>query len=486
MTFCAMNISNTKFLNKILLFLLFLGSLGISTQLKAGNEGYLIRFRVKGMKDTICLIATYYGNGTYVKDTVKVDAAGRFIFKTNTDFPKGIYLAVISDKSYFEFIVNNDRKFSMETDLNDLSGKMVITGSPENQLFYDYLKYNKARFAEIQALQKLVVRGKTSKDSINLLTDKSEAINKGIIRYKLEIAEKYPSSFVAFFINAMREPDVPEVPILPNGRKDSTFAYRYIKAHFWDGTDFTDDRLLRTPVFDNKIKKYVDKILYQNPDTLIKETDILIEKARPNPEMFKYLVWFATYHSENSEIMGFDRIFVHVVDTYYLTHQAIWERPSVVEKLIKKANKIRPLLIGQIPPNMVMLDTNNQPVSMYSVKSNFLVLFFWDPDCGNCQQEIPKLKDFYDKQKDSIGLKIFAVCSDTSLVKWKSAIRKKKMDWINVDGPRTLTGNYHDQYDVTTTPIAYILNNRKEIIAKRLVTDQFLGFFKNYIKLGLH
>ena len=486
MTFYAMNISKNNTLKKILFFLVFLGSLGISMQLKATNDGYLIRFRVKGMKDTICLIATYYGNGTYVKDTLKVDADGRFTFKANVDYPKGIYLAVINDKNYFEFIVNNDRKFSMETDRKDLSGKMMITGSPENQLFYDYLKYNKTRFAEIQALQNLIVRGKPSKDSIKLLNDQSEAINKEIIRYKLEIAEKYPSSFVAFFINAMREPEIPDIPVLTNGRKDSTFAYRYTKAHYWDGTDFTDERLLRTPVFDNKLKKYFDKILYQNPDTIIKETDILIEKARPNPEMFKYLVWYATYHSESSEIMGFDRIFVHVVDTYYLTHKATWERPAVVENLIKKANRIRPLLIGQIPPNMIMLDTNNQPVSMYSVKSNFLILFFWDTNCGHCEQEIPKMKDFYDKEKDTLGLKIFAVCSDTSLVKWKSAIRKRKMDWINVNGPRTLTGNYHEQYDISTTPVVYILNNRKEIIAKRLVTEQFLQFFKNYIKQGLH
>ena len=60
------------------------------------------------------------------------------------------------------------------------------------------------------------------------------------------------------------------------------------------------------------------------------------------------------------------------------------------------------------------------------------------------------------------------------------------MDWINVDGPRTLTGDYHEQFDVSTTPVIYILNNRKEIIAKRLVTEQFLQFFKNYIKQGNH
>jgi thiol-disulfide isomerase/thioredoxin len=480
-----MNTSKIKLFKTYFLILAIILS-AMSMQVEAANGGYIIKFQVKGIKDTVCLIATYYGNGTYVKDTVKVDDAGRFIYKANADIPKGIYLAVINDKSYFEFIINNDHKFSMETDRKDLSGKMVITNSPENQLFYDYLSYNKTRYTEIQALQKLIVRGKTSKDSIKLIADKSEKINNEIIKYKLDLAEKYPTSFVAFFINAMREPEVPDIPVLPNGRKDSTFGYRYVRAHFWDGTDFTDDRLLRTPVFDNKLKKYFDKILYQNPDTIIREYDRLIESARPSSEMFKYMVWFATYHSESSEIMGFDRVFVHVVDTYYITHQATWERPSVVENLIKKANRIRPLLIGEIPPNMIMLDTNNQPVSMYSIKSNFLILFFWDPDCGHCEQEIPKLKDFYDKQKDSLGIKIFAVCSDTSLVKWKSAIRKRKMTWINVDGPRTLTGDYHEQFDVSTTPVIYILNNRKEIIAKRLVTEQFLQFFKNYIRQGTH
>ncbi|MCX6244235.1 MAG: DUF5106 domain-containing protein [Bacteroidetes bacterium] len=473
-------------MKKHILLLLFLGFISTCFALSAEKEGYVIKFQVKGIKDTTCMIATYYGNGTYVKDTLKADAAGKITFRANADYPKGIYLLVISDKSYFEFIINNDRKFSMTTDRSDLAGKMVVTGSQENQLFYDYLKYNKARFGEIQSLQKIARQGTAGKDSIRKINEKCETINKEIIKYKLDLAAKYPASFMAFLVNAMKEPEVPEIPVLPNGRKDSSFVYRYVLAHFWDGTDFTDDRLLRTPVFDNKLKKFIDKILIQNPDTIIRETDILIEKARPNPEMFKYMVWFSTYHSENSEIMGFDRVFVHVVDTYYLTHQATWEQPKVVEKLIKKANRLRPLLIGEVPPNMIMLDTNDQPVSMYSIKSDILILLFWDPDCGHCEQEIPKIKDFYDKQKDSLGVKIFSVCSDTSVAKWKTAIRKKKMDWINVDGPRSLTGNYHDLYDVIQTPVIYILNNRKEIIAKRLGAEQMLPFLKNYIRTGPH
>ncbi|MCX6266490.1 MAG: DUF5106 domain-containing protein, partial [Bacteroidetes bacterium] len=139
-------------------------------------------------------------------------------------------------------------------------------------------------------------------------------------------------------------PEVPNAPILANGRPDSAFGYRYFKAHFWDGSDFTDDRLLRTPVFHNKLKKYFDNIVVQNPDSVIIEVDALIEKSRPNPEMFKYMVWFSTYRYENPEYMGFDKVFIHIVDKYYVTGQTTWITQSVNENIIKKAAKIRPLL----------------------------------------------------------------------------------------------------------------------------------------------
>jgi thiol-disulfide isomerase/thioredoxin len=138
------------------------------------------------------------------------------------------------------------------------------------------------------------------------------------------------------------------------------------------------------------------------------------------------------------------------------------------------------LLIGQKAPNMIMLDTNNQLVSMYNINADYLILLFWDPDCGHCEQEIPKLKEFYDTNKEKYNLEIFSVCSDTSIAKWKQGIIKRKMNWINVDGPRTLTGDYHEQYDISTTPVIYILNRKKEIIAKHLQTDQIPQFLKNY------
>jgi thiol-disulfide isomerase/thioredoxin len=447
-----------------------------------GQPGYNIKFRINGIKDTTCLIAYYYSNGTYIKDTIKVDGSGRCMYKAPVDLPKGLYVLVITDKIYFDFVINNDHKFFMETTSTDPINKMVIKDSPENELFYRYLRYSREKFDQIQELDKKSKMAADQKDTLKAYSDKVNEINKELITFKLGIVAKYPDSFTAFMINAMKEPEVPQIPILSNGRPDSTFGYRYYKSHYWDGSDFTDDRLLRTPVFHNKLKKYLDNVVVQNPDSVIVEVDALIEKSRPNTEMFKYLVWFTTYHYENPEYMGFDKVFIHIVDRYYVTGQTTWITKTVNENIIKKANKIRPLLIGQIAPNMIMQDTNYQLVSMHTVKADFLMLLFWDPDCGHCEKEIPILKELYDQDREKYGLEIFAVCSDTSMVKMKNSIIKKKMTWINVNGPRTLTGDYHDQYDIISTPVIYILNQKKEIIAKRLPAEKVGTFIENYLK----
>jgi len=447
-----------------------------------GQQEYVIKFKIKGCKDTTCFIGNYYSNGTYVKDTLKIDAYGRCTFKAPANLPRGLYLFIITEKNYFDFVINNDHKFSIETDRSDPIQKMVIKDSPDNDLFYQYLRFNGEKYGKIQALQEKMKKTGDDKDSTEYYSKKIEEINREMINYKLDLARNKPSSFTALLINAMKEPDVPEVPVLSNGRKDSTFAYKYYKAHYWDDVDFTDDRLIRTPVFYNKLKKYYDNVLIQIPDTVIREVDAMAEKCRPNPEMFKYIIWFTTYHYETSEIMGFDKIFVHIVDKYYVTGQATWVDKTVNENIIKRANKIHPLLIGSKAPNMIMQDTSLKLVSMHDVKANYLMLLFWDPDCGHCEQEMPKIKEFYDKNKENPGLEIFAICSDTSMVKMKNGIKKKKMNWINVNGPRTLTGDYHEQYDIISTPVIYLLNEQKEIIAKRIPSDKVGLFLENYLK----
>ena len=56
------------------------------------------------------------------------------------------------------------------------------------------------------------------------------------------------------------------------------------------------------------------------------------------------------------------------------------------------------------------------------------------------------------------------------------------MNWINVNGHRNFTGDYHELYNISTTPIIYLLDSKKKIIAKEIDIEKLEPFLKNYEK----
>jgi hypothetical protein len=91
---------------------------------------------------------------------------------------------------------------------------------------------------------------------------------------------------------------------------------------------------------------------------------------------------------------------------------------------------------------------------------------------------MPKVISFYDEFRKTYNLEIFGVSGDTSLVKWKEYIRKNNMPWINVNGHLSLQGNYHDLYDIHSTPVMYLLDENKKILTKRILTDQIADLIR--------
>jgi hypothetical protein len=57
-------------------------------------------------------------------------------------------------------------------------------------------------------------------------------------------------------------------------------------------------------------------------------------------------------------------------------------------------------------------------------------------------------------------------------------MREKQLDWINVNGYYSASGDFHDTYDIYSTPVMYLLNEEKEIIAKRLLTKELQMFIE--------
>ncbi len=444
------------------------------------GQGYEIKGKIKGWKDTVVYLGNYYADKTVVKDTSRINARGEFVFKGSKALPGGIYLIVTPDKKFFEILADGSQTFSLETDTADFIKHMKIKGSQENILFYQYLTFVAAKQKIAEPLRKKLEANPPEQEK-ELLRKELGAVEKEVKEYKKDYAAKNPSHLLSKILKITLDVEIPETPLLPNGKKDSTFPYRYYKSHFWDMIDLSDDRLIRTPVLAQKIKFYLEKMVVQVPDSITKEADYLAGLARPGGDIFKYVVYYVTYTYETSNLMGMDAVFVHMVNQYYKTGKAFWVDSLQLKKIIDRGKILEPLLLGKKAPNVILPDTTARVLkSLHDVKANLTILFFWEPGCSHCQKEAPKLKALYDKYKKE-GVEVFAVDIEANMEEWKGFIKKHSLNWINT---ANLFKHYYfrEMYDIYSTPVIYLLDRDKIIRAKRLNVDQLEGFIKHLLK----
>ena len=444
------------------------------------EKKHKFNFNIKELHNTKCYMGFYYGDKTYVLDSASVDPKGNFHFEGDTLMTGGIYFVLLKDKKFFEFIVDKEQHFTMITDTTDFVKTMKVIGSPENQDFYDYLNFAASKYGSVQKLQD---SAKTPAQK-TAVRSKMDSINTIMKSYKEGFIVKHPDYLMSELFKAAEMPSIPETPTLSNGRKDSTFPYRYYRAHFFDNINFSDDRMVHTPpeVFFNRIKEYFSRLTFPIADSINASADYLLSKARKSPDMFKFLLNYITYEYANSDIMGMDAVYVHMVKTYYTPQIATWVTASQLEKMRENAEQLDPILLGKIPPQLVLADTNNVMTPLDSVKARYTILCFWDYDCGLCQQELPKLVKWYDSLKGQ-GIEVYAVQTNEDVAKWKSYIKKHKLDWINV-ADIFHTSNFHHDYDVISTPMIYVLDESKHIIAKKIDVKDLNGILKHDMDKG--
>jgi thiol-disulfide isomerase/thioredoxin len=449
------------------------------------QPGYDLQFRIKGLRDTTAWLGYYYGETTYKKDTALVDDKGEFAFRGKESLPQGVYLIALNKTRILEFVIGHDQQFKMETDTSGYVQDMKVTGSDDNTLFFENMRFNMERHDEAQPFL-AVIQDSTLREEEKVSARQAlEGINEKVMAYHDKIIKQYPNTVTSKIFRITQLIKIPDKPKRTDGTNDSTFQLRWYRTHFFDNFDLSDDALLRMPkpFYREKINEYLEKLYAPDPDTVIKAIDFMVSKAKPNPETYKYLVFQCILKYQNPDIMGLDKVFVDLYDKYFATGEMdYWANDQFKKNIKEHADRLRKSLIGNIGPNLIMQDINHHPRSMYDIRSKYTILYFFDPDCGHCRKETPKLVDFYTKNKAHYNIEVYAVSADTSMQKMGNYIKEMNMRWITVNGPRSYVGNYHDLYDSMLTPTVYVLDEEKKIIAKKISAEKLEEFLGNYEK----
>jgi thiol-disulfide isomerase/thioredoxin len=475
------------------------------------QSGYEIIVDLNNSKDSIAYLTYYQFDKTYIKDTCLVAKKGRFIFKGKTKLDTGIYSIVSQQKNiYFDFFVdetNQRLEFKNDAAPENIQGLQVLN-SPTQTAFIDYVKFVNKQNLNYKNNSIL----KTKNDTL-LLIEKQKEVEQEISKYEKDFYDKNKSSFIGNVINLKIEKKLENVPVASNGRLDSVAEYKYYKDHYWDNVNFKANESMKNPFFYNKLKKYFELIVVQNPDSIIVEVDRILSKTEKGSDLKKTVLAYFIHSFETSKIMGFDKVFVHLSDKYLKNGEGIgiYQDESVINSIIKRADLLKPLLLGAIAPDLYMIkaadfaiinqmgfnsvkdsdevtkkyyanvdEISKMFVTLSSITADHIILVFWDVDCSHCQSEIPKLLEVYnDLKKAEKNVKVFSVYTMHDGEKFlKYSLEKGLKDWISVyDG--VYINNLVNKYDIYSTPVIYILDKNKTIKAKRIGIDQIKNFINS-------
>lgn len=442
------------------------------------NAGYQITVHLPGYTSGIAYLAYYMGKNLNAADSGAVSNKGVVVFKGKEKLPGGIYSIVYPGKgASADFLIDKDQNLTLNADSSNLT-RVDMKGSKDNLSFMAYKRYVDLVGKEMMDERALYSSSKTKADSA-LHEAKFVKLNTRLNEFRDSIINAQPNSIMGVLLAAMKESPLPPKKAITH--QDSIDNYHYYKAHYWDGITFMDDRIVRTPFFLPKLEKYYQEVIIQQPDTIIADLDYKLLLARTAPEMYKFLLNWATDEYISPKYMGLDAVFVHLFNKYHSKGLSPWLNDKQMETITRRAYMQMANLIGEKAADLNMVDSTNKPVSLYSVKAPYTVVIFWDPTCGHCKEELPHIDSLYKASWKAKGVKVYAVLTEDQKPAWVKYIKEHKLgDWINVYQTKEMADavakteqpSFRQLYDVIMTPTMYLLDNDKRIIGKKLTWKQ--------------
>jgi len=449
----------------------------------SSQTAYRIDVTLKPFHSGYLYLAHHYGKKQILVDSAAIDNNSKAVFTGKTKLPGGIYMIAFPKKDgWFEIVIDKEQNFTIVGDSSDLLNKLVFTGSADNQLFKDYQKFTAKTGGEINGLQKSLAGAKTKQDSAEI-QKAIQAGSKSLTAYRQQFIKDHPKHLLTSIFSVLNETQI------PSSIKDSVAIYYYYRRHYWDGVNLTDARLIRTPVLQPKLDRYFDDVLPQEPDTLKEEAYDIILKARADKDMYQYFLSQLTDKYVNPRYMGQDAVFVYLFQKFYVTGEADeWMSEKYKKFIFDRGYSLMANILGDKAANIVMADTLDKPKPLYSVDAAYTLVCFWDPGCSHCQVEVPKLDSLYKAKWKSKGVIIYGVMTSGGKDAWLKYIHEHNLkDWVHVYQTEEMKSaenasgkpGYKQLFDVYQTPMLYLLDKDKRIVAKKLNYEQ-LNEFMDY------
>lgn len=465
----------------LILAILFISQGQELTAQKTVSDSCVIEVFAEGIPAGKIKLVGVFGDQNFLADSAIVDASGHFIIRRKNQLPAGYYYFLLPNGKNFAMMNDQNEQFiTLRTNAKDFAANMQVTGSLNTDLLYQNARFQAQQEPELNQLSATLKANPSGSAAFTAAKSRQDALLADRKKHLDEIFSKYPNALFTKFKIAGQNPEFIEYR-KKNGDIDTIRQLASYRGRWWNGVDFTDERLLRTPVISNKLRRYIKELTPQRPDSLIAVSDELIRKVLPYKPYFQYFAnWIAMqYENTKTTVMDGEAVYVHIVNNFFTNELAFWDKPENLEKLRKHVWEMEASLMGKKGPDVVAKNQYGYNKSIYEITAPIVVVFMFSPDCEHCQKDADKIQEIYEKWKPR-GVEFFGIAVNTTEAEWKPFIEKHKFSFTNVFDPTNLA--IYAKYYVDITPELYILNKDRIIVAKNLHADQLEAVFEKELK----
>ncbi|MDR2810520.1 MAG: DUF5106 domain-containing protein [Tannerellaceae bacterium] len=262
---------------------------------------------------------------------------------------------------------------------------------------------------------------------------------------------------------------------IPNIFTEPADRAEYLMKHYWDNFDFADTTYLHFPeIAEQALVDYLDIMPYTSVAVVSLSIKDMLRKAEAEEKMFTYFTdLYEKYLYDPNSPMRNDEFYIPVLEMM-LTSPATKEkiRPAHLLELAKRNR------VGEKASDFTYTLANGQKATLHSIRSEYTLLFFYNPDCRNCQEVSEQLQASLSIRHllEDKKLAILAVYPDQDLKAWRNYLLHLPKEWINSYDAATRIQD-EEIYDLKAIPTLYLLDKDKAVLLK----DPTFEALENYL-----
>ena len=423
-----------------------------------GQGNYSITGEIRGLPLKKLYLSVYSGEKLRTVDSVTTDEKGKFVLTLKPSVLTGLYRVSWGKDKSVDLILNKG-DINFYTSAENPADSLRFLFSVENNIYQWYGQREHLNQAKLELITPLVDFYPVRDAFYKTVADEFDAIQRSQEKNFDSLAKLYPTSYAVHIMKLQ------QTPFLSSSLgKDE--RVEYLKAHFFDNVDFNDTLLVRSNAWTNKAISYLglwgnSRFSQKQLETeFIKAVTIMMNAAQVNPDVYKFLLDYL--------LGGFDKYHFDDVITYMADHfqdPFSCEDQTKKSALQKKLDTFKKISVGRVAPDFDVPDVKGKTIRLSEIQAPYTLLIFWSSECHHCTDMMPKVKDFYDRQKPK-KIEILAVSVDTSRSEWTGYIKEEKLDFLNGSDLKGFDSKPADEYNIYATPTMFLLDREKKILAK--------------------